>query len=70
MSKSDFSQNLLASSSSSSSNKPQTAADKIPVIARFAVSERAKETLNLVSGESILRHVPCLSWSNLGREIC
>lgn len=43
MSKSDFSQNLLASSS-----KPQSAADKIPIIARHAVSERAKQTLNLV----------------------
>ena len=43
MSKSDFSQKLLASSS-----RPQTAAEKIPIIARFAVSERAKETLNLV----------------------
>ena len=43
MSKSDFSQNLLASS-----GKPQTAADKIPIIARAAVSDRAKETLNLV----------------------
>ncbi|KAF6220764.1 hypothetical protein HO133_002444 [Letharia lupina] len=43
MSKSDFSQNLLASS-----RKPQTAAEKIPIIARGAVSDRAKETLNLV----------------------
>lgn len=43
MSKSDFSQNLLASS-----GKPQTAADKIPIIARGAVSDRAKETINLV----------------------
>jgi len=43
MSKSDFSRNLLASSS-----KPQTAADKIPIIARGAVSDRAKEALNLV----------------------
>ncbi|KAI4229899.1 MAG: hypothetical protein L6R36_000545 [Xanthoria steineri] len=43
MSKSDFSQSLLASS-----GKPQTAADQIPIIARFAVSDRAKETLNLV----------------------
>ncbi|KAA6411801.1 MAG: Acyl- dehydrogenase [Lasallia pustulata] len=43
MSKSDFSQNLLASSS-----KPQSAADKIPIIARHAVSERAKQTLNLI----------------------
>lgn len=44
MSKSDFSQNLLASS-----GKPQTATEKIPIIARGAVSDRAKETLNLVS---------------------
>ena len=44
MSKTDFSQNLLASS-----GKPQTAVDKIPIIARGAVSDRAKETLNLVS---------------------
>lgn len=43
MSKSDSSQNLLASS-----RKPQTAAEKIPIIARGAVSDRAKETLNLV----------------------
>ncbi|KAI4132908.1 MAG: hypothetical protein LQ347_002383 [Umbilicaria vellea] len=43
MSKSDFSQNLLASSS-----RPQNAAEKIPIIARHAVSERAKQTLNLV----------------------
>lgn len=43
MSKSDFSQDLLASS-----GKPQTAAEKIPIIARGAVSDRAKETLNLV----------------------
>ena len=44
MSKSDFSQDLLASS-----GKPRTAADKIPIIARGAVSERALKTLNLVS---------------------
>ena len=44
MSKSDFSQNLLASS-----GKPQTAAEKIPIIARGAVSERAIKALNLVS---------------------
>lgn len=43
MSKTDFSQNLLASGT-----KPQMAADKIPIIARSAVSDRAKETLNLV----------------------
>ena len=43
MSKSDFSQSLLASSS-----KPQTAAENIPIIARHAVSERARQTLNLV----------------------
>lgn len=44
MSKSDFSQNLLASST-----KPQSAVDKIPIIARGAVSDRAKEALNIVS---------------------
>ena len=43
MSKIDFSQSLLASGS-----KPQTAADQIPIIARFAVSDRARQTLNLV----------------------
>ena len=43
MSKSDFSQNLFASS-----GKPQTAAEKIPIIARGAVSERAVKALNLV----------------------
>ncbi|MCJ1256669.1 hypothetical protein MMC24_004493 [Lignoscripta atroalba] len=43
MSKDAFSQNLLASSS-----KPQTASENIPIIARFAVSDRAKRTLNLV----------------------
>lgn len=43
MSKSDFSQNLLAGS-----GKPQTAAEKIPIIARGAVSERAVKALNLV----------------------
>ncbi|KAI4200860.1 MAG: hypothetical protein LQ350_003662 [Teloschistes chrysophthalmus] len=52
MSKNDFSQNLLASSS-----KPQTAAEKIPIIARFGVSERAKETLNLVSVKSVEKFV-------------
>ncbi len=44
MSKSDFSQSLLASS-----GKPQSAAEKIPIIARGAVSDRAKKTLNLVA---------------------
>lgn len=43
MSKSDFSQSLLISS-----GKDQTAAEKIPIIARGAVSDRAKQTLNLV----------------------
>ncbi|KAL9611438.1 MAG: hypothetical protein Q9167_003912 [Letrouitia subvulpina] len=43
MSQSDFSQSLLTSSRISKS-----AADRIPIIARQAVSERAKETLNLV----------------------
>lgn len=43
MSKSELSQNILASS-----GNPQSAAEKIPVLARGAVSERAKETLNLV----------------------
>lgn len=43
MSKSDYNQSLLASS-----KKPLTAADKIPIIARGAVSERATDTLNVV----------------------
>ncbi|MCJ1269640.1 hypothetical protein MMC22_009532 [Lobaria immixta] len=43
MSKSNFSQNLLASS-----RKPQSAYEKIPIIARHAVSDRAREILNLV----------------------
>ncbi|KAL9630515.1 MAG: hypothetical protein Q9164_006374 [Protoblastenia rupestris] len=43
MSKTEFSQNLLVSST-----KAQTAADKIPILARSAVSNRAKEALNLV----------------------
>ncbi|KAL2038440.1 hypothetical protein N7G274_008779 [Stereocaulon virgatum] len=43
MSKSEFSQSLLANSA-----RPQTAADKIPIIARGAVSDRAKEVLNQV----------------------
>ena len=43
MSKSDFSQSLLASS-----GKPQSAAERIPILARGAVSDRAKETLDLV----------------------
>ncbi|KAI4165710.1 MAG: hypothetical protein LQ342_000652 [Letrouitia transgressa] len=43
MSQSDFSQSLLTSSRTSKS-----AADRIPIVARHAVSERAKETLNLV----------------------
>ncbi|MCJ1476924.1 hypothetical protein MMC13_005593 [Lambiella insularis] len=43
MSKTDFSQNLL-----SSSKRPQVASERIPVIARWAVSERAKKTLDLV----------------------
>ena len=44
MSKDGFMQNLLADG-----KKPQTAAGKIPILARGAVSDRAKETLNLVS---------------------
>ena len=43
MSKSDFSQNLLANSKTS-----RTASEKIPIIARWAVSDRAKKTLDLV----------------------
>ncbi|KAL9123677.1 MAG: hypothetical protein Q9217_006916 [Psora testacea] len=43
MSKTEFSQNLL-----SDGTQPQTAADKIPVLARGAVSDRAKEALNRV----------------------
>lgn len=31
-----------------STKKPQSAVDRIPIIAQHAVSERAKETLNLV----------------------
>lgn len=65
MSKSDFSQSLLASSS-----KPQTAADKIPIIARFAVSERAKETLNLVGQNSSLRFDRWVLTVPAGRKIC
>ncbi|KAK4696016.1 acyl-CoA dehydrogenase, partial [Lecanoromycetidae sp. Uapishka_2] len=41
--KDDFSQNLLASTP-----KPQSAAEKIPILARGAVSDRAAQTLNLV----------------------
>ena len=55
MSKEKFSQNLLASS-----GKPQTAAEKIPIIARGAVSDRAKQTLNLVQPPTLrlrLRHL-------------
>ena len=43
MSKNDYNQSLLAQS-----KKPQSAVDKIPIIARAAVSDRAKKTLNLV----------------------
>ncbi|KAG8532160.1 uncharacterized protein KY384_003800 [Bacidia gigantensis] len=43
MSRTELSQNLLASSA-----KPQTAADKIPILARGAVGERASKALNLV----------------------
>ena len=43
MSKDGYMQNLLADG-----KKPKTAADKIPILARSAVSNRAKETLNLV----------------------
>jgi len=42
-SKDNFSQNLLASTSG-----PQSAAEKIPILARGAVSDRAKQTLSLV----------------------
>ena len=44
MSKGDYMQSLLADG-----KKPQTAAEKIPIIARGAVSDRAKETLNRAS---------------------
>ncbi len=44
MSKNDYMQSLLADGKT-----PQTAADKIPIIARGAVSDRAKETLNRAS---------------------
>lgn len=47
MSKDGYMQNLLADG-----KKPQTAAEKIPILARGAVSDRAKETLNLVSYSS------------------
>ena len=43
-SKENFSQNLLASTPT-----PSSAAEKIPILARGAVSDRAKQTLNLVS---------------------
>ncbi|KAI9877607.1 MAG: hypothetical protein M1830_003315 [Pleopsidium flavum] len=43
MSKDSFSQDLLSSSS-----QPQSASAKIPIIARHAVSDRAKQTLDLV----------------------
>lgn len=43
-SKESFSQNLLASTL-----KPQNASEKIPILARGAVSGRAQETLNLVN---------------------
>lgn len=45
MSKTQASQLLLTGASI---KKPQQAADKIPIIAQHGVSERAKETLNLV----------------------
>ncbi|MCJ1388343.1 hypothetical protein MMC18_001189 [Xylographa bjoerkii] len=43
MSKTEYSQNLLVNS-----KRPQTASERIPIIARWAVSERAKKTLDLV----------------------
>ena len=43
MSEDGYMQHLLADG-----KKPQTAAEKIPILARGAVSDRAKETLNLV----------------------
>ena len=43
MSKNGYMQNLLADG-----KKPQTATEKIPILARGAVSDRAKQTLNLV----------------------
>lgn len=43
MSKDGYMQNLLADG-----KKPQTATEKIPILARGAVSDRAKQTLNLV----------------------
>ena len=48
MSKESFSQDLLANNSN-----PQSASAKIPIIARHAVSDRAKKTLDLVS-ESLI----------------
>ena len=44
MSKGEYMQSLLADG-----KKPQTAAEKIPIIARGAVSDRAKETLDKAS---------------------
>ena len=65
--KDDFSQNLLASTLT-----PQSAAEKIPIIARGAVSDRAKETLNLVSTLECLVG-PLGGWTkygDTGREVC
>ena len=53
MSKSDANQTMLVGSSSTN----QSASQKIPIIARSAVSERAKKTLDLVCshlGESTI----------------
>lgn len=46
MSKDGYMQNLLADG-----KKPQSASDKIPILARGAVSDRARETLDLVCPE-------------------
>lgn len=54
MSKNDYMQSLLADGKT-----PQNAADKIPIIASGAVSDRARETLNRASIQSLCpdRHI-------------
>ena len=52
MSKTDFMQALLTDG-----KKPLTAVEKIPIIAQGAVSNRAKETLNLVRSSILI--FPC-----------
>ena len=43
MTKNEFNQDLLVNS-----KRSQTTFDKVPIIARYAVSERARKTLDLV----------------------